>query len=168
MEQTFGSVGVRIDGPRAWDEHLVLSWVITDEDTTHITELRNGTLNQREAAAPAPGSTTSTLSRLSLIQLVASTLDLGTASPTERSPLPVIQLTWADSLRSLRRLTRTSRSSPPERKGSRGVSGLRARVGGFPQMLLTRRSVHCFRRHSRCMRIPSRAMAIQSGRLSSS
>ena len=76
MEQIFGSVGVRIDGPRAWDEHLVLSWVITDEGTTHITELRNGTLNQREAAAPAAGSTTFTLDRLTLIGLVTGTVDL--------------------------------------------------------------------------------------------
>ena len=79
VEQTFGSVGVRIDGPRAWDEHLVLSWVITDEGTTHITEVRNGTLNQREASAPAAGSTTFTLSRLALIGLVTGTVDIEAA-----------------------------------------------------------------------------------------
>jgi alkyl sulfatase BDS1-like metallo-beta-lactamase superfamily hydrolase len=79
VEQTFGSVGVRIDGPRAWNEHLVLSWVITDEGTTHIVELRNGTLNQREASAPAAGSTTFTLTRVALIGLVTGALDLQAA-----------------------------------------------------------------------------------------
>ncbi len=76
VEQLFGSVGTRIDGPRAWDEHLVVSWVITDEGTTHITELRNGVLIQRRAVAPTPGSTTFTLTRPALIGLVTGSLDL--------------------------------------------------------------------------------------------
>ena len=79
VEQVFGSVGIRVDGPRAWDEHLVLSWVVTDEGTTHVLELRNGTLNQRVTDAPAPGSTTFTLTRPALIGLVTGTLDLGSA-----------------------------------------------------------------------------------------
>jgi alkyl sulfatase BDS1-like metallo-beta-lactamase superfamily hydrolase len=88
VEQVFGVIGIRIDGPKAWDEHLVLSWVITDEGdeatvaaggTTHVVEIRNGVLNQRVAAEPAPGSTTFTLSRPSLIGLVTLRLDLAQA-----------------------------------------------------------------------------------------
>lgn len=79
VEQLFGSIGIRIDGPRAWDEHLVLSWIITDEGTTHVIELRNGTLNQRVQAAPYPGSTTFSLTRPTLISLVTGSLDLTTA-----------------------------------------------------------------------------------------
>jgi alkyl sulfatase BDS1-like metallo-beta-lactamase superfamily hydrolase len=82
VEQVFGVIGIRIDGPKAWDEHLVLSWVITDEGdegTTHVVEVRNGVLNQRVAAEPAPGSTTFTLSRTALIGLVTLRLDLAEA-----------------------------------------------------------------------------------------
>jgi len=79
VEQIFSSIGIRVDGPRAWDESLVLSWVVTDEQTTHIIELRNGALNQRTAAAPEPGTTTFTLTRPDLIGLVTGTVDLPAA-----------------------------------------------------------------------------------------
>ena len=35
VPQVFDSIAIRIDGPRAWNEHLVLSWVITD-DQRHL------------------------------------------------------------------------------------------------------------------------------------
>jgi alkyl sulfatase BDS1-like metallo-beta-lactamase superfamily hydrolase len=59
VSQVFDSIAVRIDGPRAWDEHIVTAWTITDEDTTYVTELRNGVLHHRtvaEAPAVSPGS----------------------------------------------------------------------------------------------------------------
>ena len=55
VTQVFDSVAIRIDGPRAWDEHLTLSWVISDAGATYVTELRNGALNHREVDAPASG-----------------------------------------------------------------------------------------------------------------
>ncbi|HRA34448.1 MAG TPA: alkyl sulfatase C-terminal domain-containing protein, partial [Acidimicrobiales bacterium] len=62
-----------------WDEHLVMSWVITDEGFTQVTELRNGVLIQRRATSPVPGSTTFTLTRPTLIGLVTGTLDMAEA-----------------------------------------------------------------------------------------
>jgi len=79
VPQVFDSIAIRIDGPRAWDEHLLLSWVITDEHATFITELRNGALNHRTVAEPAPGSTVFTLDRATLIGLVTTTLALEAA-----------------------------------------------------------------------------------------
>ena len=70
VPQVFDTLAVRIDGPRAWNEHLVLSWVITDVGATYVTELRNGTLNHRTVDAPAPATTTFTLTRPALIGLV--------------------------------------------------------------------------------------------------
>ena len=79
VEQVLGTIAVRIDGPRAWDEHLVLSFVVTDVGAIYIAELRNGTLNSRVAETPAAGSTTFTLTRPALIGLVTGTLDLAGA-----------------------------------------------------------------------------------------
>ena len=79
VPQVFDTIAVRIDGPRAWNEHLVLSWVITDVGATYVTELRNGTLNHRTVDAPAPATTTFTLTRPALIGLVTTTLDLEAA-----------------------------------------------------------------------------------------
>jgi linear primary-alkylsulfatase len=74
VTQVFDSVAIRIDGPRAWDEHLTLSWVISDAGATYVTELRNGALNHREIDAPAPGACF-TLTRAALIGLVTGAVD---------------------------------------------------------------------------------------------
>ncbi len=79
VPQVFDSIAIRIDGPRAWDEHLVISWVVTDTGTTFVTELRNGVLNHRTVPAPPPGTTTFTLTRPQLIGLVTGSLDPVTA-----------------------------------------------------------------------------------------
>jgi alkyl sulfatase BDS1-like metallo-beta-lactamase superfamily hydrolase len=76
VEQILSAVAVRIDGPKAWDEHVLLSFVVTDTGQTHVVEVRHGTLNQRITAAPAPGSTTFTLERRVLIGLVMGTVHL--------------------------------------------------------------------------------------------
>ena len=77
--QVFDSLAIRIDGPRAWDLHLTLCWVITDDGDTYLTELRNGTLNNRTVHQPPAGTTTFTLARPALIALVTGALDLTAA-----------------------------------------------------------------------------------------
>jgi alkyl sulfatase BDS1-like metallo-beta-lactamase superfamily hydrolase len=79
VPQIFDSVGIRVDGPRAWNEHLAISWVITDTGTTHVTELRHGVLSHRSVGAPAPDTTVVTLSRQALLGLVTGALDLAQA-----------------------------------------------------------------------------------------
>ena len=79
VEDVFAGIAVRIDGPSCWDEHIVLSWVFTDLDEAHITELRNGVLVRRSAPAPAHGSTTLTLTRPLLLGLMSGAVDLATA-----------------------------------------------------------------------------------------
>jgi alkyl sulfatase BDS1-like metallo-beta-lactamase superfamily hydrolase len=76
VEQLFGAVGTRIDGPRAWDERLLVNWVITDEDAVHVTELRNGVLIHRRVAEPVTDHTTFHLTRPALIGAVTGTLDV--------------------------------------------------------------------------------------------
>ena len=79
VSQVFDSIAVRIDGPRAWDEHLVTAWTITDEDTTYLTELRNGVLHHRTVAEAPGGTTRFTLTRHALIGVVTGQLDFGAA-----------------------------------------------------------------------------------------
>jgi alkyl sulfatase BDS1-like metallo-beta-lactamase superfamily hydrolase len=79
VSQVFDSIAVRIDGPRAWDQHVVTAWTITDEDTTYLAELRNGVLHHR-AVDEAPSDVTRfTLTRRDLIGLVTGQLDLAAA-----------------------------------------------------------------------------------------
>jgi alkyl sulfatase BDS1-like metallo-beta-lactamase superfamily hydrolase len=78
VEQIFGAVAVRIDGPKAWDQHLVINWYLTDQDRTYVTELRNGTLNHRWAD-PVPDRPTLSLTRVNLIWLILGRLDVGQA-----------------------------------------------------------------------------------------
>ena len=80
VTQVFDSVAVRIDGPRAWDEHLRLAWRITDEDAAYLLELRNGALHHRTITEVPAGVTTFTVSRLALIGLVTGTLDFAAAT----------------------------------------------------------------------------------------
>ena len=77
--QLFDSIAIRLDGPKAWDARLRISWVITDAGTTHVTELRNGVLNHRTADVPHPDSTTFSLTGPALTGIVTGTLDLHAA-----------------------------------------------------------------------------------------
>ncbi|HUS41335.1 MAG TPA: alkyl sulfatase dimerization domain-containing protein [Ilumatobacteraceae bacterium] len=79
VEQMLSSVAIRIDGPKAWDLHVVLSFVVTDLDETYVFELRNGVANHRRTNAPAEGGTTLALARRSLIELFTGRLDFGEA-----------------------------------------------------------------------------------------
>jgi alkyl sulfatase BDS1-like metallo-beta-lactamase superfamily hydrolase len=79
VTQVFDSIAVRIDGPRAWDVHVVSAWVVTDEDTIYVAELRNGVLHHRVVNEVPAGATTFTLTRRALIGLVIGELDLAAA-----------------------------------------------------------------------------------------
>jgi alkyl sulfatase BDS1-like metallo-beta-lactamase superfamily hydrolase len=76
VEQVIGATAVRIDGPKAWHEHLLISFVVTDLDEVHVTELRNGVLTRRRADAPAAGGTTFTLTRAVLVGALTGLVDV--------------------------------------------------------------------------------------------
>jgi alkyl sulfatase BDS1-like metallo-beta-lactamase superfamily hydrolase len=78
VPQVFDSIAIRVDGPRAWHEQVVISWIISDEVKTYVTELRNGVLNYRILDAPSAGTTVFTLRR-ALIGLMTGSVDLANA-----------------------------------------------------------------------------------------
>lgn len=79
VSQIFDSIAVRVDGPRAWDHRVVLSWVITDENTAYVCELRNGALNHHRVPAAVPGTTTFHVTRPILIGLITQNIELSSA-----------------------------------------------------------------------------------------
>jgi alkyl sulfatase BDS1-like metallo-beta-lactamase superfamily hydrolase len=79
VAQVLDSIAVRVDGPRAWEEHLMLALHITDDERTHLVELRNGALHHFSAERVPDGVTTFELGRLALIGLVTGALDLASA-----------------------------------------------------------------------------------------
>ena len=115
VDQVFDSIAIRVDGPKAWDEHVVLSWVITDTDTTHAMELRNGVLSHRTVPEPVPGSTTFILSRARPSSACSpARCPSNRHWPTGRSGSKAPLRTSVASRRCWPQSTRTSPSSRPE------------------------------------------------------
>jgi alkyl sulfatase BDS1-like metallo-beta-lactamase superfamily hydrolase len=120
VPQIFDSVAVRVYGPRAWDRHITIAWVFTDEDAIHVTELRNGALNHRPVAAAPPGITTFRLTRPGLAGSSRGARTCQPPSPTERSTSREIPRTSPCSSPYWRRSTLTLRSLHPELRRHRG------------------------------------------------
>ncbi|WP_067673528.1 alkyl/aryl-sulfatase [Nocardia miyunensis] len=82
VDQVFDAAAFLVNGPRAWDLHLVNDWVVTDENTTYRAELRNGVLVHHvvppDFSGPAPDATF-TLTRQTLIAVLAGGQDLTAA-----------------------------------------------------------------------------------------
>ncbi len=72
VDQAFDAISLFVDGPKAWDLHMVTDWKFTDKnDQVHRAELRNGVLihydRWPEDRLPAPDATI-TLTRGGFIQ----------------------------------------------------------------------------------------------------
>jgi alkyl sulfatase BDS1-like metallo-beta-lactamase superfamily hydrolase len=68
--QLFDSVAIRIDGPRAWDEHFTITWNLTDEGQQYRMELSNGALVHWPTTRPHEADLTVTLTRVHLAGLL--------------------------------------------------------------------------------------------------
>ncbi len=47
VSQLLDAMAIRLDGPRAWEQHLRIDWVVTDPDEQHALTVRNGVLRHR-------------------------------------------------------------------------------------------------------------------------
>jgi alkyl sulfatase BDS1-like metallo-beta-lactamase superfamily hydrolase len=74
--QIFDAIAVRIDGPRAWDDHLTIVWDLGDTDGRFLMELRNGVLTHRPVAELPEGVTTLTLDRRTLVGVITQQIDM--------------------------------------------------------------------------------------------
>ncbi|MEW1565710.1 alkyl sulfatase dimerization domain-containing protein [Streptomyces sp. NPDC093509] len=80
VDMLIDSLAIRVDGPRAWDERLTMTWHLTDEGRTWQIQLSNGALTYRSAetvtatggAGSAPSADlTLTLTKPQLLALLA-------------------------------------------------------------------------------------------------
>lgn len=76
VTQIISSLAIRVDGPRAWDKHLVLCFTVSDEATTYVLQLRNGVLSHWVANEPVAGATTLILRHRDLIAVLTGEKDL--------------------------------------------------------------------------------------------
>ncbi|MFI5040781.1 MAG: alkyl/aryl-sulfatase [Acidimicrobiales bacterium] len=70
VEQLLDSIAIRVNGPRAWDEHLTIDWVLTDAGHTYRTELTNGVLVQDVDPDRGGADVTLTLTKPQLLALL--------------------------------------------------------------------------------------------------
>ena len=75
VDQVLAGMSIRVDGPKAWDEHFVICWNITDLDQIYESELRNGVLINHVVSSPPEGATTFTLERLTLVGVLTQHID---------------------------------------------------------------------------------------------
>jgi alkyl sulfatase BDS1-like metallo-beta-lactamase superfamily hydrolase len=74
--QLLDAMAIRLDGPRAWEHHLRIDWVVTEPDEAHAITVRNGVLRHRPGRHGPDADATLIVAREALNQLVLKTADL--------------------------------------------------------------------------------------------
>jgi alkyl sulfatase BDS1-like metallo-beta-lactamase superfamily hydrolase len=72
ITQLFDSVAIRLDGPKAWSEHLSIGWHFTDTHENYRMELSNGALIHFPTTGNQDADLTVTLTRPQLVELLAT------------------------------------------------------------------------------------------------
>jgi alkyl sulfatase BDS1-like metallo-beta-lactamase superfamily hydrolase len=72
ITQLFDSVAIRINGPKAWEQSLSISWHFTDAHENYRMELSNGALLHFPTKANTKADVTFTLTRPQLVGLLAA------------------------------------------------------------------------------------------------
>jgi alkyl sulfatase BDS1-like metallo-beta-lactamase superfamily hydrolase len=70
VEQVFDSLAIRVDGPKAWNESLVIDWRLTDLNQRHRITLSNGALIHQADPPRQPADLTLTLTKQQLLGLL--------------------------------------------------------------------------------------------------
>jgi alkyl sulfatase BDS1-like metallo-beta-lactamase superfamily hydrolase len=70
VDQLFDSLAIRVNRPRAWNEHLAIDWAFTDLGHTYRIELSNGVLIQDVDPAHGTADLTVTLTKPELLAML--------------------------------------------------------------------------------------------------
>lgn len=88
VEQVFDSMAIRVNGPKAWDEHLTIDWDFTDTGDRYRMMLSNGVLVHRQVTGESGGADlTLTLTRPQLFALMAGNGTEGITSAGDAAAL---------------------------------------------------------------------------------
>jgi len=84
VAQLLDAMAIRVDGPRAWDSHLRIDWVIAEPDEEHALTVRSGVLQHRPGRHKSPADATLLLDREALDQLLLKTADIAELATSGR------------------------------------------------------------------------------------
>jgi alkyl sulfatase BDS1-like metallo-beta-lactamase superfamily hydrolase len=84
VSQLLDAMAIRLDGPRAWDRHLRIDWVISDPDEEHALTVRNGVLHHRPGRHEPQADAALFVDREAFDQLLLKTADIAALGESGR------------------------------------------------------------------------------------
>jgi alkyl sulfatase BDS1-like metallo-beta-lactamase superfamily hydrolase len=78
------AMAIRLNGPRAAEQHLCIDWRVTDPDEGHAITVRNGVLRHRPGSHDEHAEATLVVEREALNQLLLKTADIGELAESGR------------------------------------------------------------------------------------
>jgi alkyl sulfatase BDS1-like metallo-beta-lactamase superfamily hydrolase len=84
VAQLLDAMAIRLDGPRAWDRHLRIDWVIAKPDEEHALTVRNGVLHHRPGRHEPSADAALLVDREALDQLLLKTADVAELAESGR------------------------------------------------------------------------------------
>ena len=84
VSQLLDAMAIRLDGPRAWEHHLTIDWVVTDPDEQHAITVRNGVLSHRPGRHDPEAGAGLVIEREALNQLLLGTAEIGELAESGR------------------------------------------------------------------------------------
>jgi alkyl sulfatase BDS1-like metallo-beta-lactamase superfamily hydrolase len=84
VSQLLDAMAIRLNGPRAAEQHLRIDWQVTDPDDQHAITVRNGVLRHRTGSHEEEAEATLIVEREALNQLLLKTADIGALAESGR------------------------------------------------------------------------------------
>jgi alkyl sulfatase BDS1-like metallo-beta-lactamase superfamily hydrolase len=84
VSQLLDAMAIRLNGPRAAEQHLRIDWITTDPDEQHATTVRNGVLRHRPGSHEPAADASLVVEREALNQLLLKTADIGELAESGR------------------------------------------------------------------------------------
>jgi alkyl sulfatase BDS1-like metallo-beta-lactamase superfamily hydrolase len=84
VSQILDAMAIRLDGPRAWEQHLRIDWNVTGPDEGHAITVRNGVLRHRPGGHEPAADARLFVERAALDQLLLKVADVGELAESGR------------------------------------------------------------------------------------
>jgi alkyl sulfatase BDS1-like metallo-beta-lactamase superfamily hydrolase len=84
LAQLLDAMAIRLNGPRAWESHLRIDWVIANPDEEHAIRVRHGVLHHSPGRHQPSADATLVIDRDALDQLLLKTADIAALAESGR------------------------------------------------------------------------------------